>query len=320
MEYQNYTASSITHFIIAGIPGLQDWKERIALAIVFFVIYTVTIIANLIFLIIIKLDHALHSPMYLFICNLAFLDLLIPSVTIPEMLYYLITEDGFIAFGPCIMQMYCYLSFLVAEAFTLVGMAYDRYQAICNPLGYSTVMTTKHVFILSALSWAVGIIEAMIHVYFVLTATFCGPNRIEYFCCNYAPIILLACTDVSVHNQYNMGISLIIISVQLSLILYSYGKIITAVLRISSIEGQSKAFSTCASHVLVISVFFLVLAFLFISYGMSGIPDQIRTLAAIIQNLLPSLVNPIIYCLKTKEIRISITKMLTKCRMWASIS
>ncbi|XP_043938247.1 olfactory receptor 6B1-like [Protopterus annectens] len=314
MEEQNLTASHLTYFIIAGIPGLKDWKTQTALFVIFFLIYTITIIENFVFIIVIAFDHALHSPMYLFICNLAFLDLVIPSVTIPEMLYYLITEDNSIAFGPCIMQMYLYLSFLITESFTLVIMAYDRYQAICNPLLYPTIITTKHAFRLCAFCWTIGNMEAILRVCFVMSTSFCGPNKIKYFCCDYSSIILLACADVSIQSAYDKIMSLCIISVQLFLVLFSYGKIIIAVSRITSAEGQRKAFSTCASHLLVIGVFFLALAFVLISYGVPEISAQVRTLASIMQNTIPPLVNPIIYCAKTKEIRTSIAKLINKSK------
>ncbi|XP_043938244.1 olfactory receptor 6N1-like [Protopterus annectens] len=312
MEEWNHNISSFTHFVIAGIPEIQDIKSRIILFVLFLVIYTITVIENLIFIIVIKSDHGLHSPMYLFICNLAILDLLIPSVTVPEMLYYLITEDRSIAFGPCITQMAFYLTFLVTEAVTLVVMAYDRYQAICNPLHYPTVMTTKHAFMLSALCWMVGCVRTIPYIYFVLNAPFCGPNRIEYFCCDYVSIMLLACADVSVESTYDKIVSLMLITVQLFLILFSYRKITVEVSKISSSEGQRKAFSTCASHLLVISVFYLAVVFVLISYSVPGFSEQVRTLAALVQNVLPPLANPVIYCIKTKEIRTSITKLIKK--------
>ncbi|XP_043938248.1 olfactory receptor 6B1-like [Protopterus annectens] len=315
MENWNQSASPITFFIIAGIPGLRNWEERGILFVIFFIIYTVTFTENLMFIAVIRLDHGLHSPMYLFICNLAFLDLLIPSVTIPEMLYYLATGDGHITFGPCIMQMAFYLIFLVTESFILAVMAYDRYQAICNPLLYPTVMTTRQVFLLSVFSWTMGSIYASSYVYIVLSANFCGPNTIKYFCCDYSSIMLLACADVSSQRIYDKLISLFIMSVQLFLILFSYGKIITTVFRTSSTEGQRKAFSTCASHILVIGIFYLFMAFVLISFGVAEISDQVRTLSAIVQNVVPSMINPVIYCAKTKEIRISIMKMLKKMQL-----
>ncbi|XP_043938246.1 olfactory receptor 6B1-like [Protopterus annectens] len=311
----NYTDASAMHFVFVGIPGLQEMEIRMTLFVFFLAIYIITLIENFFFLLAIKLDHTLQSPMYLFICNLAILDILIPSVTIPEMLYFLIVENGTIAFGPCIMQMYFYLSLLITESFTLVAMAYDRYQAICNPLHYATIMTTNYAFALSALCWTIGIMRGAPYVYFVLTASFCGPKRIEYFCCDYSSIILLACTDVTIQNASDKIISLIIISVQLFLVLFSYGKIISAVLRISSFEGQRKAFSTCASHPLVISVFYLIIALVLVSYAVPGFSEQVRSLAAIVQNIIPSLVNPIIYCIKTKEIRVSIIKLINKYKL-----
>ncbi|XP_043938251.1 olfactory receptor 6B1-like [Protopterus annectens] len=315
MEKWNHSTTSLTHFVIAGIPGLQDMGTRTTLFLLFLVIYIITVTENIVFIIVIKSDHTLHSPMYLFIGNLAFVDLLIPSVTIPEMLHYLITEDGNIAFGPCITQMGFYLTFLLAEGFTLVVMSYDRYQSICNPLHYHTVMTIKHAFMLSALCWTIGSIYAATYVYLVFTIPFCERNRIEYFCCDYMSITLLACADISFQNIFDKIVSLLLIVVQLFLILFSYGKIIAAVLRITSTEGKKKVFSTCASHLLVICVFYLVLAFVLVSYSVQGLSEQVRTLAAIVQNIVPSFVNPIIYCVKTKEIRTSITKLAKKFKL-----
>ncbi|XP_043938241.1 olfactory receptor 2D2-like [Protopterus annectens] len=314
-EGWNLSTTSVAYFTIAGIPGLHEMTSRIILFMFFLIIYTIAFIENFAIVIVIKVDHALHSPMYFLICNLAFLDLLIPSVTIPEMLYYIITEDRSIAFGPCVIQMACYLTFLVTECVILVVMAYDHYQAICNPLLYPTIMTTKHVVVLSAFCWMVGIVEAVLRVCFILNAPFCGPNKIEYFCCDYSSIILLACADVYVQSTYDKIMSLILVSLQVFLVLFSYGKIISAVLRISSAEGRRKAFSTCASHFLVIGVFYFVIAFVLISYGVPGFSEQVRTLAAIVQNIVPPLVNPVIYCAKTKEIRVSIIKFINKWKL-----
>ncbi|XP_043938243.1 olfactory receptor 6N1-like [Protopterus annectens] len=311
MEEWNLTASSVTNFIIAGIPRLQEVKSQTILFATLLLIYALTFTENIIFIIVITFDHALHSPMYLFICNVAFLDLLIPSVTIPEM-YYLITEDSSIAFGPCITQMALYLCFLGTESLMLVAMAYDRYQAICNPLLYPTAMTTKHAFMLSAFCWTIGSVRTVPHIYLVLTAPFCGPNRIEYFCCDYVSIILLACAEMSLQIMYDQIVSIIIVLAELFLIACSYVKIIAAVFRINSAEGRKKAFSTCASHLLVISVFYLVIAFVLISYSMPEFSEQVRSLAAVVQNIFPPLVSPIIYCLKTKEIRNSIRKLIKK--------
>ncbi|XP_043938249.1 olfactory receptor 6N2-like [Protopterus annectens] len=315
MDKWNHSATSLTHFVIAGIPGLQDTTSRATLFVFFLVMYIITVAENFVFIIVIKSDHALYSPMYLFICNLAFLDVLIPSVTIPQMLHYLITEDGSIAFIPCIAQMALYLAFLLAEGFTLVVMSYDRYQAICNPLHYNSVMTIKHAFMLCALCWTIGSTYAACYVYTVLRIPFCELNRIEYFCCDYMAIALLACADISSQYRLDKIVALIFVGIQVFPVLFSYGKIIVAVLRITSAEGRKKAFSTCASHLLVIGVFYVALAFVLISYSVTGFSEQVRTSAAIVQNVMPSFVNPIIYCAKTKEIRASIIKITKRYKL-----
>ncbi|XP_043938277.1 olfactory receptor 10J4-like [Protopterus annectens] len=311
-ERQNVTVPHVSYFIIVGFSGLEDWPSRSILFSVFLVIYIVTVVENVTFVLVIKLDCRLHSPMYIFICNLAILDILNPSATVPEMLYYTISNDKSIYFAPCFFQMAFYLAVNITEGFTIVVMAYDRYQAICNPLFYPSKMTNIFAIKLAILSWMPGTVVGFLYIYLVHTVFFCGPNKIMNYFCDYTMIMELACSDVTLQVKVSLLQSLLFLSALICCITFSYVKILISVFKVASSEGRWKAFSTCASHLLVIAVHMLVLAFVLIAYRIPGFSSDVLTLASVLQNVIPSLVNPIIYCLKTTEIRTSFIKILKR--------
>ncbi|XP_043938287.1 olfactory receptor 6B1-like [Protopterus annectens] len=309
MEF-NETTSQVSYFIIVGFPGLQDWPSRTALFSVFFVIYVVVLFENIVLMVIIKWDEKLHSPMYIFIFNLTLLDLTIPSVTIPKMLCYLMSDDNSIGFRTCIAQMTLFLIFNGAEGLILAAMAYDRYQAICNPLNYHSVVTNNIAIRLSLCCWTAAIASVSPSVYFILIKQFCGQNIIFYFFCNSASIAALGCSTSKTFSTITLFLGLVPTLVILFSVVFSYTKILLAVLAFGNSENRWKAFSTCASHLIVLAIFFLILAFVSIFSRVPGISADAVILAGVIQNIFPPLVNPIIYCLKTKEIRISIVRLM----------
>ncbi|XP_043938257.1 olfactory receptor 2B6-like [Protopterus annectens] len=312
MSEQNHTRFHVSHFVFSAFPGFQDWTSRTIIFTVFFTGFTATLFGNLIVLIVMMLDNGLHVPMYYFIGNLAVLDLFIPTVTIPQMLYYLISDDNVIGFGTCVTQMTSIMIFRITEGCLLGIMAYDRYQAVCWPLHYSTMMTNKHAIALSACCWITGLMTSLLLASWVFCTPFCGPNKIDHYCCELIAITALACGDVSVQDAINFLGAMILIIVMLFSIGFSYGKIVVSVLKVASSKERWKAFSTCTSHLFVIAVFYLVAAVVFLSYKVPGFSVDARVLAAVLQNILPSLVNPLIYFLKTKDIRVSFFKILKK--------
>ncbi|XP_043938255.1 olfactory receptor 10A3-like [Protopterus annectens] len=309
---QNHTYFHVSHFVFNAFPGFQDGTSRMIIFAVFLMGFTATLFGNLIFLTVMVLDNRLHVPMYYFIGNLAVLDLFIPSATIPEMLYYLISDDNVINFGSCVTQMTSIMIFRITESCLLGIMAYDRYQAVCWPLHYPTVMTNKQAVRLSACCWVTGIMMSLFLASWVFMTPFCGPNKIDHYCCELIAITALACADVTVQDAINFVGAMIATSVTLLFIGFSYGKIGVSVLKVASSQECWKAYSTCTSHLFVITIFYLVAAAVFISYRVPGFSIDARVLAGVVQNILPPLVNPLIYCLKTKEVRVSLLKSLKR--------
>ncbi|XP_043938286.1 olfactory receptor 6N1-like [Protopterus annectens] len=312
MKEFNQTAAHVSYFIISGFPELQDWPSQTILFSVFLLIYIATLLENIMFVVIIKLDENLHSPMYAFIFQLALLDLSIPSVTVPEMLHYLLTKDNAIGFVACIFQMSLFRIFNTTEGLILTVMAYDRYQAICNPLHYHSVMTIKYASWLSIYCWTAAVATVVPSVYLTLVTPLCGRNVILNFYCDYSSITALACGDTRFHSAISLSLGLISMFTILGFVTFSYAQILLQVLGIASPEDRWKAFSTCASHLFVISVFMLVTVFVAICSRILNISDNAVIMAAVVQNILPPLANPIIYCLKTKEIRRSLVKLVKR--------
>ncbi|XP_043927853.1 olfactory receptor 6N1-like [Protopterus annectens] len=310
MTNSNITGDFIQEFIMNGFQDLLDRESKVILSIFFLLTYTITVFGNMLLVIVVKLNLKLHTPMYYFICNLAFLDVCIPSVTVPKMLSYLLYEERIIKLEICLAQMFFYVALGVAETFCLTVMSYDRYQAVCNPLMYHSVMSNKKCIELSIICWLGGIIIAMILLFLVLRVPLCGSSKMYYSFCDYFALIQLACTDV----MFNTIVSFTILSfvcLPLIFIMFSYIKILLCLQELSSLQGRKKAFSTCASHILVIAIVYLLAVFAFLSNKIPGCSVDARLVAATLQNILPPMINPFIFSLQMKEIRDSLKKLLS---------
>ncbi|XP_006643400.2 olfactory receptor 6N1-like [Lepisosteus oculatus] len=317
MSNTNHTVSSVTEFIIIGFPGLQDQGNKTILFSVFLVAYLIIVLGNLLIIFIFVYDESLHTPMYILICNLAVLDICLTTITLPKMLALFLFNSSLISFNACFTQMFFFLGLGVAESFLLTVMAYDRYLAICKPLHYHDLMTNSLAIRHVMWCWVGGFLAIIIPLILALRLPFCGPDKILHCFCDHSSVLRLACANVVINSILGLTIALSVVLISLLLILLSYMMIIKSVLVISTSEGRTKAFSTCTSHLLVISVFFLTAAGVYISYRIPGTSEDLRIMAAVFQNVFPPLMNPIIYCLRTKEIRDSFVKILMKRRVLA---
>ncbi|XP_006007133.3 olfactory receptor 6F1 [Latimeria chalumnae] len=311
MPDSNQSSSIIPEFILVGFPGLQDWKSRSILFTIFLLLYVLTLLGNVTLLILIRFDEGLHMPMYVFLCNLAILDLILPTLVVPKLLSYLMFSINSIEFHGCLAQMVLQQGSSVAESLILAAMAYDRYLAICYPLHYSALMTNKHAIRLSCLCWIIGFLILIMNLCFIRQTLFCGPNEVPHYFCDYSAVAALACNDISIYAAVGFAIAMCVICSVLLCLVYSYVKIVASVLKIASTDGRQKAFSTCVSHLFVVSVFFILAAFVFVSYRIEEFSEDARMIIHVVQNTFPSMVNPIIYCLKTKEVRNSLQKFVT---------
>uniref|UniRef100_A0A8C8RFT8 Olfactory receptor n=1 Tax=Pelusios castaneus TaxID=367368 RepID=A0A8C8RFT8_9SAUR len=299
--------SSVTEFIIMGFPNLEDF--HILLFVLLLLIYLFAVFGNVVIFTVIRSDARLHTPMYFFISILSFLEIWYTASTIPKMLSNLLSERKSISFTGCLLQTYFSHSLGATECYLLTAMAYDRYLAICNSLRYSSIMTPKMCSQIAAGCWICGFMCPIIEVILVSKLPFCGPNQIENIFCDFPPLLSLACTDTSTNVLVDFIVNAFIILVTFLFIMVSYIKIIRAILKLRTADGRKKAFSTCATHLTVVLLFFGSIIFMYVRLKQSYSLNYDRAFAVIYVVLTP-LINPIIYSLRNKEILYAIKRKI----------
>nr|XP_003422645.1 olfactory receptor 145-like [Loxodonta africana] len=303
--------SFVTGFILMGLtdqPGLQ-----LPLFILFLAMYMVTVLANLGLITLIGLFSHLHTPMYFFLFNLSFIDLCYSSVFTPKMLMNFISKKNIISYKECMTQLYFFLFFVISECYVLTSMAYDRYVAICNPLLYNIAMSPKVCFNLIFGSHLMAFSCAMAHTGCMLKLTFCDVNTINDYLCDIVPLLQLSCTSTYVNELVVfivVGINIVFPSL---IIFISYGFILSSILRINSTEGRSKAFSTCSSHIIAVSLFFGSGAFVYLKPSSSGSMSEGKISSVFYTNVVP-MVNPLIYTFRNKDVKLALRKTLSRKR------
>ncbi|XP_004689205.1 PREDICTED: olfactory receptor 8B3-like [Condylura cristata] len=299
--------SFVTEFILMGLTDRADLQ--LPLFILFLIMYIVTMLGNLGLITLIWLNSHLHTPMYFFLFNLSFIDLCYSSVFTPKMLINFIAEKNFISYIGCMTQLYFLCFFGISECYVLTSMAYDRYVAICNPLTYNIAMSPKVCSSLMFGSYLVAFSDAMAHTGCMLRLTFCDANNINHYYCDILPLLELSCTGTYVNELVVfivVGINVIVPTVT---IFISYGFIISSILRISSKDGRSKAFSTCSSHIMAVSLFFGSGAFMYLRPSSAGSMDQGKISSIFYTNTVP-LMNPLIYSLRNKDVKFALKKTI----------
>uniref|UniRef100_G1LSN8 Olfactory receptor n=1 Tax=Ailuropoda melanoleuca TaxID=9646 RepID=G1LSN8_AILME len=301
-------SSFVTEFILLGLTDLPDLQ--LPLFCLFLVMYVVTVLGNLGFITLIGLNSHLHTPMYYFLFNLSFIDLCYSSVFTPKMLIHFTSKKNIISYRGCMTQLYFFCFFAISECYVLTSMAYDRYVAICNPLLYHVAMSPKVCSSLMLGSYLKAFLGAIAHTgRRMLRLTFCDANTINHYLCDILPLLQLSCTSTYVNELLVLivvGINVIVPSVT---ILVTYGFILSSILRISSTEGRSKAFSTCSSHMVAVSLFFGSGAFMYLKPSSAGSMDEGKISSVFYTNVVP-LMNPFIYSLRNKDIKLAVRKTL----------
>nr|XP_006643412.1 PREDICTED: olfactory receptor-like protein DTMT [Lepisosteus oculatus] len=318
MDDANQTGAMVTEFIIVGFPGFQDPESKAILFTIFLTVYLIIILGNLLLIGIFAADSGLHTPMYMTMCSLAIIDITLPTCTIPTMLNVFRSTSYAIPLRACFTQAYFFLALGTVECFILLIMAFDRYVAICHPLHYTSKMSLKFTLKLITLCFLGGFLCPIPAISLGMTKPYCGPNKVLQCFCDYSGVLRLACADIVLTSYVSLSVAMCVLLIPIFIILLSYLKIVKAVLKIASPVGRIKTFSTCGSHMLVISVYFLTLTGVYISYRIPGTSVDMRIMASLFQNVFPPVMNPIIYCLRTKEIRVSLIRTLKKTKILPS--
>ncbi|XP_039357634.1 olfactory receptor 6N1-like [Mauremys reevesii] len=301
--------TSIAGFILLGFGNLHELK--ILLFPLFLVIYIVTVAGNILIVGLVVADQHLHTPMYFFLGNLSCLETCYTSTFLPRMLASLLTGDRSISVSGCHVQFYIFGSLLATECCLLSVMSYDRYLAICKPLQYAAHMNSRFSFQLAVGCWLTGSVASTITACWLSQLIFCGPNEIDHFLCDYTTLIKLSCSDTSLMVLMIFPLSFIFILPPFLLTLASYVYIISTVLRISSSTGRQKAFSTCSSHLIVVTIFYGTLFVVYMLPDTAALRDLNKVSSAFYTILTP-MINPLIYSLRNKEVKEALRKALSK--------
>ncbi|KAM6448867.1 olfactory receptor 2AP1-like [Liasis olivaceus] len=257
---------------------------------------------NLLVLLLIVLDPHLKRPMYFFLGNLSFLEACYSSNIFPRIISALLTGDRTISFNGCFTQLYFFGLLACAECCLLCVMSYDRYLAICKPLHYAAIMKSWTSIQLAAISWINGFVALTVLLVLMLQLNFCSSNEIDHYFCEYFPILKLSCSDTSMVQMLSFIVAAIFTFPPFLLTLASYIYIIVAILKIPSITGRQKAFSTCSSHLIVVSVFYGALIIVYMT-PKAEIRRDMQKFSSLLYTVLPPLVNPFIYSLRNKEVK-----------------
>ncbi|KAM4850927.1 olfactory receptor 52B4 [Ictidomys tridecemlineatus] len=298
----NYTDSSHSLFILLGIPGLEDQHTWISLP--FFLSYLVSLLGNSLLILVVMTEHSLHEPMYLFLCMLATADLILSTTTVPKALAIFWFHAGEISLDGCVTQIFFIHATFIAESGILLAMAFDRYVAICDPLHYSTVLSRA---VITRIGLAVALRSFCVilpDVFLVKRLPFCRSNRLPHTYCEHMAVAKFACADIRVNVWYGLSVLLSTVVLDALLILVSYSLILYAVFHLPSRRAWQKALGTCGSHLGVISMFYLPGIFTIITQRFGHhVPLHTHILLANVCMLAPPMMNPIIYGIKTRQIR-----------------
>lgn len=295
--------------------GLSDDPDIQTLLFVLFLgMYFLTLMGNLTMILVIRADSHLCMPMYVFLGHLSFLDMCHSSVTMPKMLQNFLSQKKTISVWGCIMQSFFFTLSGGTESCLLSAMAYDRYAAICHPLLYTVIMNRPLYTAMVSAAWVMGFLNSLVNNLCIQNLQFCGPNIISHFSCELPSLFPLSCTDTTANTILLAGSTAFLGLLTLPLILFSYSKIIFAILSISSSKNQGKAFSTCSSHLTVVLLFYGTALFRYISPSSGSVLERV---VSIQYGVITSLINPLIYSFKNQEVKAALQRMLRQ-QIWVS--
>ncbi|XP_036916319.1 olfactory receptor 5B12-like [Sturnira hondurensis] len=303
--------TQVTEFILVGLT--DDLELQVPLFIIFFLIYLITLLGNLGIIMLILLDPRLHTPMYFFLSNLSLVDFGYSSAVTPKVMAAFLTGEKIIPYNACATQFFFFVAFITVENFLLASMAYDRYAAVCKPLHYTTTMTTGVCVHLVIGSYVCGFLNASIHTGNIFRLSFCRSKVVDHFFCDAPPLLALSCSD----NYITEMVIFLVVGFNdlfsVLVILISYLFIFITIMRMHSSEGRQKAFSTCASHLTAVSIFYGTGTFMYLqpSSSHSMHTDKI---ASVFYTMVIPMLNPLVYSLRNKEVKSAFKKAVGKAQ------
>ncbi|XP_064139249.1 olfactory receptor 6Y1 [Loxodonta africana] len=305
LEADNHTAT--THFILLAFPTRPAFQ--LLLFSVFLATYLLTVLENFLIILVIHSDGQLHKPMFFFLSHLSFLEMWYVTVIIPKMLVDFLSYDKSISFNGCMTQLYFFVTFVCTEYILLAVMAFDRYVAICNPLRYRVIMTNELCGTLAGGCWFCGLMTAMIKMVFITRLHYCGTPHINHYFCDISPLLNVSCEDTSQAELVDFFLALMVIAAPLCVVVSSYATILTTILRIPSAQGRQKAFSTCATHLTVVTLFYSTTLFTYTRPKLMYAYNTNKVVSVLYTVIVP-LLNPIIYCLRNRDVKAALKKTI----------
>ena len=291
---------------------LQGFSEHPEYSVLFFScflsLYFVALAGNILIILAIAFNPGLHTPMYFFLFNLATMDIICTSSVIPKALEGLVLEENSISYGGCMAQLYFLTWAASSELLLLTVMAYDRYAAICHPLHYSTMMSKAFCGMLATSVWVLCAFTTALHTGLMLHLNFCGPNVITHFFCEVPPLLLLSCSPTYVNSIMIVLADAFYGILNFLMTIVSYGFIISSILKMRTVEGKKKAFSTCSSHLIVVCMYYTAVFYAYIS-PVSSYSAEKSELAGVLYTMLSPTLNPLIYTLRNKEVKVALRKL-----------
>ncbi|OCT72847.1 olfactory receptor 1361 [Xenopus laevis] len=298
-----------TEFLMLGFTDVPHRQTLLFVSFLF--MYLLNILGNMTIILLATLDSHFRTPMYFFLANLSFVDICYTSSIVPKMLINMMSKKKTISLVECVLQLFFFLVFACTECFLLAVMAYDRYIAICNPLHYTMMISKKLCILLVIGSWLVSALHSLLHSLMVSRLTFCGINKVYHFFCDMAPLLRLSCSDTSINKLLIYTEGGLPVLIPFVIVLVSYVRIISSIVKIRSADGRYKAFSTCSSHLTVVILFYGTIAFMYLRPS-SSYSLNYDIILSVVYTVVAPMLNPFIYSLRNNEVKAALKKMVIK--------
>ncbi|XP_057565627.1 olfactory receptor 7D4-like [Hippopotamus amphibius kiboko] len=301
--------TGVSQFLLLGLS--DDLELQSLLFGLFLSMYLVTLLGNLLIILAVSSDSHLHTPMYFFLANLSFVDICFISTTVPKMLLNIQAQNKDISYIECLTQVYFSIAFAGMDDFLLTVMAYDRFVAICHPLHYMVIMNPRLCVFLVLMCWFVILSVSLFHILLMMWLTFCIGTEIPHFFCELAQILKAACSDTLTNDIYLYVATALLFAFPFTGILFSYSQIVSSLMKMTSSEGKYKAFSTCGSHLSVVSLFYGTGLGVYLTSSWTH-SSQRNSIASVLYTVVTPMLNPFIYSLRNKDVKRTLGRLLSR--------